>query len=59
MLRSQNIPACIEVDGGITATTLPLAYDAGARVFVSASSVFKDPGGINHGIYSLRTSILK
>jgi ribulose-phosphate 3-epimerase len=30
----------IEVDGGIGRETLPLARDAGARMFVSASSIF-------------------
>jgi ribulose-phosphate 3-epimerase len=30
----------IEVDGGISRETLPLARDAGARMFVSASSIF-------------------
>jgi ribulose-phosphate 3-epimerase len=30
----------IEVDGGIGRQTLPLARDAGARMFVSASSIF-------------------
>ena len=37
----------IEVDGGIGRETLPLARDAGARMFVSASSIFgaADPVG--------------
>jgi ribulose-phosphate 3-epimerase len=32
--------AAIEVDGGIGRETLPLARDAGATMFVSASSIF-------------------
>jgi ribulose-phosphate 3-epimerase len=33
----------IEVDGGIAPDTLPLARDAGASLFVSASSIFDTP----------------
>jgi ribulose-phosphate 3-epimerase len=33
----------IEVDGGIAPDTLPLARDAGATLFVSASSIFDAP----------------
>lgn len=34
-------PAChLEVDGGITVETLPLAYEAGADAFVAGSSVY-------------------
>jgi ribulose-phosphate 3-epimerase len=33
--------AAIEVDGGIDRRTLPLARDAGATLFVSASSIFE------------------
>jgi len=32
--------AAIEIDGGIAAETLPAVRDAGARLFVSASSIF-------------------
>ncbi|MDX6555590.1 MAG: ribulose-phosphate 3-epimerase [Miltoncostaeaceae bacterium] len=35
--------AVIEVDGGIGAATLPAARDAGAQLFVSASSIFGAP----------------
>jgi ribulose-phosphate 3-epimerase len=47
----------IQVDGGITEVTLPLAYQAGARVFVTATAIFKHPGGIPAGIEALRGSI--
>ena len=59
MLKSQKLVSSIEVDGGITPVTLPHAYDAGARLFVSANAVFKDPAGISHGINALRASVLK
>lgn len=47
----------IEVDGGVSADTLPLAYQAGARVFVAASAVFRHPDGIAAGMQALRDSI--
>ncbi len=39
MARGRNID--IEVDGGITAETAPLAVRAGANVLVAGSAVFK------------------
>jgi ribulose-phosphate 3-epimerase len=46
--------AWLEVDGGISPETLPAMKAAGATAFVSATSVFKHPGGIAAGIASLR-----
>ncbi len=46
--------AYLEVDGGITAETLPKMKDAGANVFVAASAVFNYPKGIEAGIKALR-----
>lgn len=51
-------PAMIEVDGGITAETLPLVYTAGARLIVAATAIFKYPGGISAGIKALRNSVV-
>ena len=51
-------PGCeLEVDGGIHATTAPLAVDAGARVLVAGSAVFDDPDGIRAGMARLRQSV--
>src|SRR5205823_5463987 len=36
----------LEVDGGIEATTAPKAVQAGARVLVAGSAIFRHPGGI-------------
>jgi ribulose-phosphate 3-epimerase len=47
-------PAWLEVDGGISPQNLPEMKTAGATAFVSATSVFKHPGGIAAGIASLR-----
>jgi ribulose-phosphate 3-epimerase len=52
-----NSSALIQVDGGMTAQTLPDAYHAGACVFVSGSAILGHPGGIAEGIESLRMSI--
>jgi len=54
MLKDRNPNAIIQVDGGITKDTLPLAYKAGARCFVSATSIFKYSDGIAAGIQALR-----
>jgi ribulose-phosphate 3-epimerase len=57
LIAAIGTSALIEVDGGITPSTLPLAYEAGARVFVSASAIFRNPDGISSGIKALRDSI--
>jgi len=46
--------AYLEVDGGITAETLPLMKNAGADTFVAATAIFKNPMGIEAGVNSLR-----
>ena len=53
-LRSQ---AFLEVDGGITAQTLPLMYQAGANVFVAGNAAFKHPQGVGGGLRALRESV--
>jgi ribulose-phosphate 3-epimerase len=52
-LDAHNPVAKIEVDGGITAETLPLARKAGAQIFVAGTSVFKHPKGIAVGMQAL------
>jgi ribulose-phosphate 3-epimerase len=54
-LKEAGSSAIIQVDGGMTAQTLPEAYQAGARAFVSGSAIFGCPGGITEGIKSLRS----
>jgi ribulose-phosphate 3-epimerase len=56
-LDEVNPKAVVEIDGGITPTTLPLALRAGAQVFVTAYSVFKNPDGIAAGIRELREAM--
>ena len=52
-----NPDGLVEVDGGITNGTLCLAAQAGAQVFVSATSIFKHPAGIAAGVQALRTAL--
>ncbi len=56
MIKDANLKAVIEVDGGITPETLPLVYQAGARVIVAATYIFKNPDGIAKGIQQLHES---
>ncbi|MCJ7723792.1 MAG: ribulose-phosphate 3-epimerase, partial [Anaerolineales bacterium] len=44
-LDSLKSTAWLEVDGGISSTTLPSVLAAGATAFVAASAVFKHPAG--------------
>jgi ribulose-phosphate 3-epimerase len=51
----QSRPNCeLEVDGGIDATTAPLAVDAGANVLVAGSAIFDAPQGIAAAMKLLR-----
>ncbi len=43
MITRRKLNIDVEVDGGITPATLPVAYQAGANVFVAGSAVFKAP----------------
>ncbi len=49
--------AYLEVDGGISAETLPKMKDAGANVFVAGNAVFDHPNGIEAGISALRDAM--
>lgn len=46
--------ADLQVDGGIDASTVLAAYEAGARNFVAGTAVFKHPKGISGGIQALK-----
>lgn len=49
--------AWLEVDGGISTTTISRVRDAGADAFVAASAIFHHPDGIAAGIRSLREKV--
>lgn len=53
-LNQINPDALIVVDGGISASTLPLVIEAGAQVFVAGNAIFNHPDGINAGIQDLQ-----
>jgi ribulose-phosphate 3-epimerase len=57
MIAEQKLNTLIQVDGGITKTTLPATYDSGARVFVAATAIFKHPAGIAAGVQDLRQAV--
>jgi ribulose-phosphate 3-epimerase len=54
MIDTQHLSTLIEVDGGITAKTVPTVVKAGADVIVAATAIFKYPNGIQAGIQALR-----
>ncbi|MDP2976933.1 MAG: ribulose-phosphate 3-epimerase [Anaerolineales bacterium] len=54
MLDAIGSSAWLEVDGGISAQTLPEVRKAGANAFVAAQAVFDYPEGIAAGIAVLR-----
>ena len=56
-LNALRSKAYLEVDGGISAETLPLMYKAGANVFVAGSAVFGNPQGAGEGIRVLRQCV--
>ena len=49
-----NRDIVIEVDGGVTAATVPALVRAGADVLVAGSAVFKGPGDYARNIAALR-----
>jgi ribulose-phosphate 3-epimerase len=57
MINSLEKKPLIEVDGGITAKTLPMAYDAGAEIFVIGSAIFSNKMGITKSIKEINMSI--
>jgi ribulose-phosphate 3-epimerase len=54
MLDSIGSTAWLEVDGGVSAETLPRLRDAGADAFVAGNSVFTHRNGIQAGVAALR-----
>ena len=53
---SHGLPVDIQVDGGITAETAPLARKAGADVFVAGTAIFQDPDPVG-AVHRLRAAI--
>ncbi len=59
MLDEQGLAAEREVDGGITAETVPLVVEAGARVLVAGSAVFQSADGVAAAMARLKESVRK
>ena len=56
MVKARGLDIDIEVDGGINPSNIRDAYDAGARVFVAGSSVFRAQDAAE-AISSLRNAV--
>jgi ribulose-phosphate 3-epimerase len=57
LLDTAGHPIHVQVDGGIKASTLPQACQAGANVFVASTAIFKYPQGIMEGVAALRKAM--
>ncbi len=58
MLDAIGSPAWLQVDGGISAQTLPAVRQAGANAFVAGNAVFNHPGGLAEGMRALRQATI-
>jgi ribulose-phosphate 3-epimerase len=56
LIDRRNRDCALEVDGGIDATTAPLAVAAGADVLVAGSAIFNDSEGIAAAMQRLRAA---
>ena len=56
MIDRMHLNCGLEVDGGIDATTAPLAVAAGADVLVAGSAIFSDGGSISAAMQGLRAA---
>jgi ribulose-phosphate 3-epimerase len=57
IIQENNPSVQIQVDGGVSKETIHILYEAGARVFVAATAIFKCSEGIEAGIKSLREAL--
>jgi ribulose-phosphate 3-epimerase len=54
MIAARDLPVQVEVDGGISASTIAAAAAAGAGSFVSGSALYRHPEGIKAAIRELQ-----
>ena len=54
MLRNADHYVELEVDGGISPSTIAGAVKAGARALIAGSALYKDPEGLEHAVTDLR-----
>ncbi len=57
LLDSINPDAAIQIDGGVTAENIKQLHQAGATIFVAATSIFKFPQGAVEGVRALRNAL--
>lgn len=58
LLDKINPQAAIQIDGGVSADNIKQLNEAGASIFVAATSIFKHPKGPIEGIRLLREALL-
>jgi ribulose-phosphate 3-epimerase len=56
LITERGLDVDIEVDGGISTTTVSGAVGAGANVLVAGSALFADPAGLEHAVTELRAT---
>ena len=54
MIVDRGLDVDIEVDGGISPSTIEGAARAGANVFIAGSALYRDPEGLTHATDELR-----
>jgi ribulose-phosphate 3-epimerase len=54
MIEAGGYDCDIEVDGGISPTTIAGAARAGANLLVAGSALYRDPAGLEHAVTELR-----
>lgn len=54
LILERGVDVDIEVDGGISPTTIAGAAKAGANVLVAGSALYRDPAGLEHAVTELR-----
>jgi ribulose-phosphate 3-epimerase len=58
LIGERQVDVDIEVDGGISTSTVAGAVSAGANVLVAGSALFADPEGLDHAVGELRAVAL-
>ncbi|MEI8132714.1 MAG: ribulose-phosphate 3-epimerase [Leptolinea sp.] len=58
LLDTINPQAAIQIDGGVSADNIKQLSEAGASIFVAATSIFKHPKGAGEGIRRLREALV-
>ena len=54
LVLERQVDVDVEVDGGISTSTVAGAVHAGANVLVAGSALFADPEGLDHAVAELR-----